>query len=120
MLDIQASDARNRANTEAAKRQASGQRGTGKVKAQVAGSGFSVGKGTAADLESVPEFIANLDAAAIRENGRRESLGYETQAEFKRNEADAETPWANASMTAIGGAARAGEYWYNRRNPPKV
>ena len=118
MLDTQASDARNRANSEAAKVQAAGQRGAAKVRAQVAGSGFTVGVGTAADIEAVPEFIAALDAAAIRESGRRESLGYETQAAFRRAEGDAANPWGNAAATLIGGAARVREYWYNRRNPP--
>lgn len=119
MSDIQASDALNRANTEAAKAQARGQRGSASVRAQTAGSGFTVGVGTAASLEAGAEFIANLDAAAIRETGRREALGYQTQAEFQRAEADSISPWANAAGSLIGSAARVGGYWYDRRNPPK-
>lgn len=117
LADVQASDALNRANTEAAKVQAAGQRGRGSVRAQVAGSGFTTGVGTAAGLEGVPEFIANLDAAAIRENGRREALGYSTQAEFLRIQSDSENPWANAAGSLIGSAGRVSSYWYDRKQP---
>lgn len=119
LLDVQASDALNRANTEAAKAQAAGQRGAARVRSQTAGSGFTVGVGTAADLEDAAEFIAALDASAIRESGRREALGYSTQAEFSRAEAASINPWANAAGSLIGSASRVGGYWYDRRNPPK-
>lgn len=118
LLDIQASDALNRANTEAAKEQARGQRRAGSVRAQTAGSGFTVGKGTAADLEDAAEFVALLDASAIRESGRREALGYSTQAEFNRAEADSINPWANAAGSLVGSASRVASYWNDRRNPP--
>lgn len=114
MLDVQASDALNRANTDAAKVQGRAQRAAGKARAQAAGSGFTTGVGTAGDLEGAAEFIAALEAAAIRESGRREALGYETQAAFKRAEAGSISPWANATGSLIGSAARIGGYWYDR------
>lgn len=117
LLDVQASDALNRANTEAAKEQARGQRARGTVRAQTAGSGFTTGVGTAADIEDAAEFISQLDAAAIRESGRREALGYRTQAEFRRAEADSASPWADAAGSLIGSAARVGGYWYERSRP---
>lgn len=93
MADIEASDIEQRGRTEAAAIQGRGQRGTAKVRAQTAASGFTVGAGTAGDLEGVPEFIANLDAATIRENASREALGVRTNAALGRTQADSVSPW---------------------------
>jgi hypothetical protein len=119
LLDVQASDALNRGNTEAAIEQARGQKRAAGVRAQAAGSGFSVGVGTAADLEDAAEFMSLLDASAIRESGRREALGYSTQAEFRRAEADSINPWADAAGSLIGSASRVASYWYDRKAPKK-
>lgn len=112
--EVKAQDSRFRANAEAAKTTAAGQRGSASVRAQVAGSGFTVGVGTAGDLEGTPAFLAALDAATIRENGRRETLAHQTDAAQRRAGASSISPWANGAMTLAGGASRVASYWYER------
>ncbi len=118
LADVEASDALNRAATDAARVQARGRRNAGSVRSQAAGSGFTTGAGTAADMESAAEFLAGLDAATIREQGRREALGHETRAAMSRAEAKSISPWADATGSLIGGASKVAGYWLERKTNP--
>lgn len=109
--DAQANDARYRANLEAARLIGKGDRGRATARAQVAASGFATGVGTAADLESTPAFIAAMDAATIRENGRREAYTRKTGADLKRVAAGSISPWGNAARTAVGSAGKVAARW---------
>lgn len=119
LADTRAEDSRFRANAEAVKTEGAGKRGSASVRSQVAGSGFTVGVGTAADMEGTPAYLAALDAATIRENGRREALGHQTDAAMKRAGADSISPWGNAAMTMAGGATRLASKWYEKKYDPK-
>ncbi len=118
LADAKAADAQNRAATEAAAMTAKGNKASATVQTQVANSGFTVGVGTAAAVEGTPAYIAALDAATIRENGRRESLGYQSEAGQDRARAKGISPWGNALGTAIGGAAKVAAYWAQKKYNP--
>lgn len=115
MADVAAQDAMNRAATEAAKAGTRGLRRSASIRAQAAGSGFTAGVGTAGQLEGAARFLADLDAATIRESGRREALGHSTKAAFSRAQAGSLSPWADAAGSLIGSAAKYGAYWADRK-----
>jgi hypothetical protein len=117
MAEVEAADALSRSASEAAKVQSKGRRAAGRSRAEAAGSGFTTGVGTAGNIESSVQFLADLDAAAIRESGRREAVGYQTQAAFSRAQAGSVSPWADAGGSLVGSAAKVGGYWAERRRP---
>lgn len=115
LAEVAAADAMNRAATEAAGVQAKGIRRAATSRAQAAGSGFTTGVGTAGAVEGAGRFFAELEAAAIRERGRREALGEQTAAGFARAKAKSISPWADAAGSLLGSAAKVGEYWARRK-----
>ncbi|MGE0367056.1 MAG: hypothetical protein AB7Q00_15110 [Phycisphaerales bacterium] len=104
----EAQDARKRGNTAAAVAESKSKRQAAGVKSQIAGSGFTVGVGTATDLEGATELIGKLDAYTIRENARKETLSHQLAALGARTQADSIRPGQQAFSTLIGSAAKAG------------
>lgn len=110
--DAMAADAKSRGGTASARQLARTSRAVGRVRAQIAGRGFTTGAGTAGDLEDATDFIGRLDAATIRANARREALGHQLGASGSRLRASSYSPTGAAVGTAIGEASRVHRRWY--------
>jgi hypothetical protein len=111
MADLEAADVRNVGNTRAARQEGRADRATGKVRTQVAGRGFTVGAGTARDLEDATDFISRLDALTIRENTRRADISKRAEAGSHRLRASSISPGGEAVGTLIGEAALVSRRW---------
>lgn len=109
--ELEAADARSRAGKIAAQHISKGRRGAAGARSQVAGRGFAVGVGTAADVAGAHDYMARLDAATARENGRKE----EAAANMRRANATATAKTAQPTLTAVGtllgAASQVAERW---------
>lgn len=111
MADLEAEDARSRGNTKAARTEANADRQVGRVKAQIAGRGFTQGYGTANAITDATDFVSRLDALTIRQNTQREVLARRAEAGGYRMQADSINPGAEATGTLIGQATTLHRRW---------
>jgi hypothetical protein len=111
MADLEAEDARGVGNTKAAKAEGSADRAVGRVKAQIAGRGFTQGYGTAGDLETAADYAGRLDALTIRENTRKSVLAKRAEAQGFRGQAASISPGGEAMGTLIGQAGLLSRRW---------
>jgi len=111
MADLEAEDTRGIGNTKAARVEGSADKAVGKVKAQIAGRGFTQGVGTARDLEDAADFVSRLDALTIRENTRRTVLSKKAESQGFSGQADSISPGGEATGTLIGQAGMLARRW---------
>lgn len=94
----------------------------GRQQAVLAAKGIDLGSGTPLDILSQSAEYGELDALTIRHNASNEALGYRVQANNQRTSGQmallegknaATGSYYQAGGTLLGGASKAGGYWYN-------
>lgn len=110
MLDLQAADARNIGNTEAARYEGQTDRKVGRVRTEIAGRGFAGGATADAQIDAT-DFVGRLDALTLRENARRKVAGLQGAAAGKRMEAGSISPSGEAIGTLVGQAGLLSRRW---------
>jgi hypothetical protein len=114
MADLEAEDTRSTGNTSAARKVSQSDRRTGNIKTQIAGRGFSTGKGTASDLQDASDFVGRLDALTIRENTEKKVLAKRAEAGSYRMRASSISPGNEALGTLIGESGNLYKRWTNQ------
>ena len=111
LLEMQARDAIERGEFEAAKRRRGTKRLLGGQRALMAAQGLDLSVGTPADLQTETETIGALDALMIKTNAAREAWGFRGQAAMTRYEGRIRRRAANlqAFNTMLGGGASAAQ-----------
>lgn len=113
-----ASDAEDRATTNAMNigRQVNDVRG--KQSAALAANGLDLGFGSAAGSLAKTDYFGLVDQKTAIENGNNEAWGfrqqasqYETQAKWASSKASAENPWLSAGMSMLGSAGNVADKW---------
>lgn len=91
----------------------------GAQRAQLAASGVDLGQGSANDILTTTQFMANRDHATSIDNAMRQAWGYNVQAADQRANAAALTsmsssinPNFNALTSLLGSAGGAARMWY--------
>ena len=88
-------------------------------RARLAANGVALDTGSAAEIQQGTEMMKNLDVATTEINAARAAFGqrvqaanYTAQAGMARANADAISPFMNATTTLLGGATRVADSWY--------
>jgi hypothetical protein len=111
MADLEAEDTRAVGYGKAAKVEGSADRAAGRVKAQVAGRGFTTGYGTASTLTDAADYAGRLDALTIRENTNKQITAKRAEAGGYRMQGDSISPGTEAAGTLLGAAGLLSRRW---------
>lgn len=122
-----ASDAEDRATTQAMNigRQVNDTRG--KQSAALAANGLDLGFGSAAGSLEKTDYFGLMDQKTAIENGNNEAWGYrqqasnyETQAKWSSSKASAENPFMSAGLSMLGAAGNVATKWAKVPQPTTV
>lgn len=121
-----ASDAEDRATTQAMNigRQVNDTRG--RQSAALAANGLDLGFGSTAGSLAKTDYFGLMDQKTAIENGNTEAWGfrqqasqYETQANWASSKASAENPWLSAGMSMLGSSGNVADKW-GKTTPSKA
>jgi len=119
-----ASEAEDRATTQAMDigRRTADTRG--KQKAALAANGLDLGMGSPQAVLDQTDYYGLQDQRTTIENGNQEAWGYKqqasnytTQADWSQRKSDAESPWLSAGTSMLGSAASVADKWGKKSVP---
>lgn len=114
MAKMQADDALERGDSEAARVRKQGKQVVGAQRAMMAAQGLDLSSGTAQDLQTESYLTSADDALRVKNNAYREAWGYKAEGANKRAQARMESIGAkySARSTLLTGGMQAAAYGY--------
>ena len=114
--EMQAQDALARGEQEVVRERMKTADLKGRQRAALGASGIDVNEGSALDILTGTDFMADLDAQVIRENAEREAWGHRTGAQMDRFAASQQRPGTAAATSLLGSGTKVASSWYNYKS----